>query len=220
MGELCGCFHPHVEDCSKAPSLSVTACLADSSTPLRSGSFHTVRNYYPWRKLDLGLWRLGLEQGIWFSIHSCQHSIHSTGMMYQNGLILLSKHSDEFWSAAHCRLSLARLLQYTVTAEPGSHEYVQSYCQVSIWKYVHRNSLLAHCGWENSFLSDFILGRLSAKPEAVKFLVGQKTDSSFEDIAMALASSSKCYPFPSNITSVLFRFSFIQLNFNSEANLL
>lgn len=32
MGELCGCFHPLVEDCSKAPSLSITACLAGSST--------------------------------------------------------------------------------------------------------------------------------------------------------------------------------------------
>lgn len=61
---------------------------------------------------------------------------------------------------------------------------------------------------------------MSAKPEAVKSLDGQKTDPSFEDVVMALASSSKWYPFPSNLTSVLFRFSFSQLNFNSEADLL
>lgn len=51
-------------------------------------------------------------------------------------------------------------------------------------------------------------------------LDGQKTDPSFEDLDMALASSSKCYPFPSNLVSALFRFSLSQLNFCSEAELL
>lgn len=115
--------------------------------------------------------------------------------MYQNWLVLLSKQSDEFWSAAHWRLLLARPAQNTLTAEPGSHEYVQSDCQVSIWEDVHRNSLLAHGGWENLFLTDFILGRMSANSEAVKSLDGQKTDPSFEDVVTDLASSYKCYPF-------------------------
>lgn len=90
--------------------------------------------------------------------------------MYQNWLILLSKQSDEFWSAAHWRLSLALPVQNTITVEPGSHEYVQSYCQVSIWEDVHRNSLLAHHGWDNLFLTDFILGRMASNLEAVNSL--------------------------------------------------
>jgi len=61
---------------------------------------------------------------------------------------------------------------------------------------------------------------MSSNPEAVKSPAGQKTDPLSEDIVTALASSSKHYPFPSNLSSVMFRFSFSQLNFNSEADLL
>lgn len=61
---------------------------------------------------------------------------------------------------------------------------------------------------------------MSANPEAVKSLDSQKTDPLFENAVVALASSSKCYPFPSNLISVSFRFRFSQLNSNSEADLL
>lgn len=103
--------------------------------------------------------------------------------MYKNWLILLSKQSDEFWSAAHWRLSLALPVQNITTVQPGSHEYVQGYCQVSIWEDVHRNSLLAHCGWENLFLTDFIPGRTTANPEALSSCDGQKTDPAVEDLS-------------------------------------
>lgn len=61
---------------------------------------------------------------------------------------------------------------------------------------------------------------MSANPEAVKSLDSQKMDPLFENAVVALASSSKCYPFPSNLISVSFRFHFSQLNSNSEADLL
>lgn len=61
---------------------------------------------------------------------------------------------------------------------------------------------------------------MSAHPEAVKSLDSQKTDPLFENAVVALASSRKCYPFRSNLISVSFRFSFSQLNSNSEADLL